>query len=189
MAKKNIGSKVPVYPMPVLIVGTHVKDKANFLTVVWFTMVNFKPPTIAIVLNKGHYTNKGIHEKKTFSINIPSIELLKATDYCSVFSGFDHDKSKVFQVFYGELKDAPMIQECPITAECRVTQTIQFAMHEVFIGEIVSTYADNEILTNERPDLATFKPILYSMYDNYYWELGKNIGQAMQIGKTFKPSD
>ena len=160
MAKKKIGSKVPVYPMPVMMVGTHVENKANFLTVVWFTMVNFKPPTIAIVLNKGHYTNKGIYEKKTFSINIPSTELLEATDYCSVVSGFDHDKSKIFHVFYGELEDAPMIQECPLTAECRVIQTMQFAMHEVFVGEIVTTYADNDILTHEHPDLAKLKPII-----------------------------
>jgi flavin reductase (DIM6/NTAB) family NADH-FMN oxidoreductase RutF len=189
MAKKKIVAKVPVYPMPVMIAGTHVGGKANFLTVVWFTMVNFKPPTIAIVLNKGHYTNKGIYENRTFSVNVPSTELLKATDYCSVVSGFDHDKSKVFGIFYGTLKDAPMINECPLTAECRVVETIQFEMHEVFIGEIVNTYANDEILTHEKPDLSKLRPIIYSMYDNKYWELGRSIGQAMQVGKTFQPSD
>jgi flavin reductase (DIM6/NTAB) family NADH-FMN oxidoreductase RutF len=189
MSKMNIGTKIPVYPSPVVILGANVAGKANFLTVVWFSMVNFEPPTIAVVLNKGHFTNKGIHRSKTFSINVPSTQLLEATDYCSVVSGFDQDKSKVFDVFYGELQNAPMIRECPITVECKLVQTTALATHEVFFGEIVATHAENDVLTDERPDVEKFDPILYSMYDNNYWTLGKKIGRAMQIGKRFKPSD
>jgi flavin reductase (DIM6/NTAB) family NADH-FMN oxidoreductase RutF len=92
MKKIRIGSKIPVYPMPVALIGAHVNDKPNFLTVAWWSMVNFKPPLIAVVINKGHYTNKGIKENKTFSINIPSSEMVKATDYCSTVSGFEKDK-------------------------------------------------------------------------------------------------
>ena len=188
MAKKKVGSKVPVYPMPVILVGATVEEKANFLTVVWFSMVNFEPPVIAVVLNKGHYTNKGIHVHKTFSINVPSTVLLEATDYCSVVSGFEHDKSKAFTIFNGELKNAPMIEECPLTAECKVIRTLQYETHEVFFGEIINTYADNGILAHGRPDVGKMKPILYSMYNNLYWELGKTLGHAMHVGKTFKPS-
>jgi len=189
MSKKRIASRIPAYPMPVIILGANVRQKANFLTVVWFSMVNFKPPTIAVVLNKGHYTNAGIHENKTFSINIPSVEQLKATDYCSVVSGFDHDKSKIFEVFYGELNNAPMIAECPLNAECKVVQILQFGTHEVFLGEIAATHATDEILTNDRPDVAKIRPILYSMYDNNYWKLGNTVGRAMHVGKQFRPSD
>ena len=66
MPKAKITSKVPVYPMPVIILGANVQGKANFLTIVWLSMVNFKPPIIAVVLKKGHYTNKGIHENRRF---------------------------------------------------------------------------------------------------------------------------
>ena len=189
MHKETVGSKVPVYPMPVLIVGANVDDKANFLTVAWFSMVNFKPPTIAVVLNKGHYTNSGIRKNETFSINVPSTEMVEATDYCSIVSGFDHDKSRVFDVSYGELKNAPLINECPVTAECRVVKIVEFATHEVFFGEIIQTYANSDVLTDGRPDVTKVNPILYSMYDNNYWTLGKNIGRAMQMGKGFQPSD
>ena len=189
MSKETIGSKIPVFPMPVLIVGAKVRDKANFLTVAWCSMVNFQPPIIAVVLNKGHYTNGGIREHKTFSINVPSIELLEATDYCSLVSGFDQDKSRVFDLSYGELEHAPMIDECPMSAECRVLKTIEFATHEIFFGEIIKTYAKSDILTGGRPDVTKLEPILYSMYDNNYWSLGKNIGRAMQMGKNFKPSE
>ena len=188
MSKTIIGSRIPVYPSPVIILGANVEGRANFLTVVWFSMVNFKPATIAVVLNKGHYTNRGIHQNRTFGINVPSTELLQATDHCALVSGYDQDKSKVFDIFYGALKNAPMIRECPLTAECRVVKNIEFETHEVFFGEIVTTYAEKAILTHERPDVAKLDPILYSMYDNNYWALGKKIGRAMQIGKRFKPS-
>ena len=186
MPKIQITSKIPVYPMPVVIVGAYVQGKANFLTVVWFSMVNFEPPTIAVVLNKGHYTNKGIHENKTFSVNVPSTELLEATDHCSIVSGHDYDKSKVFNLFFGGLKSAPMIKECPLTVECKLLRIVEFATHEVFFGEIVAAYGDRQILTNERPDVAKIKPILYSMYDNCYWEIGKRVGRAMHVGKRLK---
>lgn len=189
MNKETVESKVPVYPMPVLIVGANVENKANFLTVAWFSMVNFKPATIAVVLNKGHYTNSGIRENRAFSINVPSIDLLEATDYCSIVSGFDQDKSRVFDISYGELENAPMINECPMSAECRVVQIVELETHEVFFGEIIKTYAKSEVLTDGRPDVTKVNPILYSMYDNNYWTLGKNIGRAMQMGKRFKPSD
>jgi flavin reductase (DIM6/NTAB) family NADH-FMN oxidoreductase RutF len=175
--------------MPVVILGANVQDKANFLTIVWITMVNFKPPTIAVVLNRGHYTNKGIHENKTFSVNVPSTNLLEVTDYCSIVSGHDHDKSKIFKVFYGELKNAPMIEDCPLVLECRLVKTVEFATHEVFIGEIAATYGDAQILTHERLDVVKLKPILYSMYDNCYWEIGKSIGRAMHVGKRFESTE
>ena len=188
MPKIKITSKIPVYPMPVIILGANVQGKANFLTVVWLSMVNFKPPTIAVVLNKGHYTNQGIHENKTYSVNVPSTDLLEATDYCSMVSGYDQDKSKLFDLFYGELESAPMIKDCPLTLECKLVKTVEFATHEIFFGEIVATYGDEEILTHERPDVVKIKPILYSLYDNCYWEIGKSIGRAMHIGKRLKPN-
>jgi flavin reductase (DIM6/NTAB) family NADH-FMN oxidoreductase RutF len=186
MKKIRISSKIPVYPMPIALVGAHVDSKPNFLTVAWWSMVNFKPPLIAVVINKGHYTNSGIKENKTFSVNIPSADMVKATDYCSTVSGFEKDKSKLFTIFYGELSTAPMIKESPLSCECKLIQTIEFASHEVFVGEIVSTYSEEQYLTHERLDIKKISPILYSMYDNKYWKLGEHIGVAMHVGKNYK---
>ena len=74
MNKINLGSTIPAYPMPVSLVGTVVDGKANFMAVAWFTMVSYKPPRIAIALGKGHFTNPGIKENKTFSISFFKVE-------------------------------------------------------------------------------------------------------------------
>ena len=75
-----------LYPMPMVLVGSVVAGKANFMAVAWVTRVNFKPPLLAIALGP-HHTNKGIDENQEFSINIPNVSLLEKTDYCGLVSG------------------------------------------------------------------------------------------------------
>ena len=43
-------------------------------------------------------------------------------DYCGTVSGRDADKVAVcgFNVFYGEIETAPLIEQCPLNLECRV---------------------------------------------------------------------
>ena len=68
MDKINLGATIPAYPMPVALVGTHVNNKPNFMTVAWFSMAGSKPPKIAMVLGNNHYTNVGIKENQIASL-------------------------------------------------------------------------------------------------------------------------
>lgn len=75
MARITIDENAFTYPMPMVVVGSLVNNRPNFMAVGWVTRVNFKPPMIAIALGKSHQTNAGIHALGAFSINVPSIEL------------------------------------------------------------------------------------------------------------------
>ena len=114
MLKKKIDSNVSLYPMPVVLAGAVAGGKANFLAIGWITRVNHQPPMVAMSLSKRHHTNGGIREHKEFSVNLPGVNLLEKTDYCGLVSGREKDKSQLFTLFYGELKHAPMIEECPL---------------------------------------------------------------------------
>jgi flavin reductase (DIM6/NTAB) family NADH-FMN oxidoreductase RutF len=186
MPKLNLGADTLLYPMPVTLVGADVNGKPNFLTVAFCGIMNPHPPMIYAALNKAHHTNAGIRENRTFSVNTPSTDMVGAADYCGIFSGRDVDKSSLFDVFYGELGNAPMIAECPINMECRLRQIIEFEMDDVFIGEIVQSYADPGCLTDGLPDIKKVNPIAFSMRDNNYWRLGERLGRAWSIGKDFK---
>lgn len=186
MEKREIGAKTFLYPMPTTLVGANVGGKPNFLTIAYCGIVNHNPPAISIALSKRHYTNPGIRENKTFSVNIPSVEMVKITDYCGLVSGKNVDKSQLFDVFYGKLETAPMIKECPLNMECKLVQTLEFTVDEVFIGEIVAAYADERYLTDGLPDIKKINPIVFSMHDNKYWKVGEHIGRAWNIGKEFK---
>ena len=192
MTKNKIRPGVYVYPMPVSLIGTMVKGKPTFMALAWINVVEYKPPLIAISSNESHYTNLGIKENQTFSVNIPSEGMMEVADYVGIVSGKEIDKSEVFEVFYGDLKTAHMIQHAPINLECKVVKIIdtkEFSEaergHEIFIGKVVGAYADDYYLTNGIPDITKIKPFIFSI-DNKYWKIGEFLGSAFSIGKTYK---
>jgi flavin reductase (DIM6/NTAB) family NADH-FMN oxidoreductase RutF len=179
--KKEVGSKNYLCPVPVTIVGAVVNGKPNFITIGFIGVMDYSHVSIASARN--HYTNAGIKENGTFSVNIPSTGLVKETDYCGIVSGKKVDKSAVFETFYGELETAPMIAECPINMECRLVQTLDMPHHDVFIGEIVKTYCDEEVLTDGGVDFEKVDPILFIIYGSDYWRFGKPFARGWSVGK------
>ena len=186
MDKINLGSTIPAYPMPVSLVGAYVDGKPNFMAVAWFTMASYKPPSIAITLGKGHYTNPGIRENKTFSVCLPSEDMVEITDYCGIVSGKKTDKSEVFDLFYGELKTAPLIRDCPLCIECKLLKIVESGPNEIFIGEIIGTYTEERFLTDGKLDFRKMKPLILSQPDTSYWRLGEPVAGAWNIGKRYK---
>ncbi len=186
MEKVKIENNVNVFPMSVVLVGALVENKPNFMAVAWVTRVHLDPPMIAASLRKIHYTNEGINQKRSFSVNIPGVDLVEKVDYCGLFSGKKADKSQIFEVFYGELSTAPMVRECPLCMECKLVQTVDLPNNDLFIGEIVGAYTEERFLTEGKLDTLKINPFTLSVPDNKYWSIGQNVGKAWGTGKNFK---
>jgi flavin reductase (DIM6/NTAB) family NADH-FMN oxidoreductase RutF len=186
MARITIDENAFTYPMPMVVVGSLVNNRPNFMAVGWVTRVNFKPPMIAIALGKSHQTNAGIHALGAFSINVPSIELIEKVDYCGIVSGRTEDKSSLFKVIKGKITGIPLIEDCPLCMECKLLNVVDLPTNEVFIGEIVGAYAETECCSDGKPDIIKIRPFTLTMPDNQYWEVGNNAGKAWRIGKNFK---
>ncbi len=186
MSRTKIGNNV-FFPMPVTLVGTLVQGKANFMTVAWVSRVNADPPKIGIGINKTHATAEGIRANKAFSVCFPNRELMEKTDYCGIASGKSIDKSKLFRVFYGDDHSAPMIGECPLCLECRLTTTVEGESNYFFIGEIKGVYADDSCIQDGAIDPVKADYLLLTMPDKYYWSLGEKLGEAWKIGKHYRP--
>ena len=183
--KKNLGAKICLYPTTTTLVGATVNGNPNFITIAWVGIVTFK--TISLGMNKKHYTNAGIKENKTFSVNIPSEDLVVKTDYCGLVSGEEEEKSSLFDIFYGELKTAPMIKECALNIECKLFKIIELENTELFMGEIIEIYSEEKYLTNNEPDFKKIDPFIFVMPDGPYLRLGEFLAKAYEIGKTYKP--
>ena len=84
MEKIKLGPQTLLYPMPAVLVGAQVNGTPNFMTVAWCGIAAFKPAAIAVAIHKKRYTLKGIMENKTFSVNVPSTNMVKETDYCAL---------------------------------------------------------------------------------------------------------
>jgi flavin reductase (DIM6/NTAB) family NADH-FMN oxidoreductase RutF len=182
--KVELGAKNCLYPMPTTLVGATVRGRPNYITIAHVGIMDLG--SISLGMAKAHYTNAGIRENGTFSINIPSVEMVKETDYCGLVSGKDIDKSALFETFYGKLGTAPMIRSCPINMECELMQAVDFPRHDIFIGRIVATYCDEQCLTEGRVDFSRVQPILFAMTDRGYWKIGERFADAFSIGKELK---
>jgi flavin reductase (DIM6/NTAB) family NADH-FMN oxidoreductase RutF len=182
-----IGPVNALYPMPTTLVGATVETKPNFLAVAHVGILNHGTPQyLSIGLHKSHYSNIGIRENRTFSICLPSEALMVETDYCGIMTGKKTDKAALFDVFYGELETAPMIRQCPVNMELRLFDVMDFSAHDIFVGELVQTYADESMLTDGHIDIARLKPLLFDMASKKYWALGAPLGDCWNAGKALK---
>lgn len=184
MNKIKIGKGTYLYPMPVVIVGANVDNKANFTTVSYVGVIHTNPPLISVTLANSRFSLKGINQNKNFSINIPSVNMVKETDFVGMHSGFKKDKSEIFDYEYGSLKTTPLILNSPLNMECKLNNIIELSSKSsLVIGEILETYAREEVINNGIPDIKKINPLLYTMKDFKYWEVGNEIGNAFCIGK------
>ena len=174
-----------LYPMPMVLVGSVVEGRANFMAVGWGLRVNFKPPLFAIALGP-HHTNKGIDENREFSINIPDGSLIEKTDYCGLVSGSKTDKSELFNVFYGESDKVPLIEECPVCMSCSVYDAVKLPSNTLYIGEPKEVFTQEKYMTDNQLDIKKINPFTLTMPDNHYWSVGENLGKAWNIGKNLK---
>ena len=182
--KNKLGPKLSLYPMPIVLVGTMVNGKPNYITIAHVGLIGLT--SVSLSMSKLHYTNAGIKETEAFSVNIPSESLVRETDYCGLVSGKDVDKARLFETFYGELKTAPMIKECPVNMECQLVQTIDFPKIELFVGKVLQTYCSEEYMAEGIIDFGKVKPILFVNSDKSYRCLGKKFAEAWNIGKEIR---
>jgi len=176
MDKIKISSNFSI-PMPVVLIGTKVDSKVNFMTVGWITRVNNAPPMLGIGINKAHLTNENIRKRGVFSVNFPNVKLITQTDHCGIVSGHKEDKSNIFEVFYGSL-DVPMIKECPVTCECKLIEFVELPTNTLFIGEIKEVWADKSAMDGNKINFDLAELFILTMPDNQYRGITKPIAKA-----------
>lgn len=179
--EKTMVGKSYIGPMPTVVAGALVNGKPNYITLGAFGLISVNPAMLYISCNKAHYTNSGIKANGYFSVNFPSREQVQKTDYVGLVSGRESDKSKTFTAFYGSVDKAPMIKEFPENMLLKVTQVIDTPSNEVFIGEIVETWINNDCLLEGKPDLLKVNPLILA--GGGYYEIGNKVGNAFSDGR------
>lgn len=116
------------------------------------------------------------------SINIIDEGLLPRADYVGTVSGAKVDKSEVFAYLLGEA-GAPVIEDSPLTMECRVEDNYQTETFDNFFCKIDNTYADERILNEKgKVDYTKLKPVLFEMPTYSYLNTGEVIAKCTVPG-------
>lgn len=183
MSKKVMEPSYPaVVPSPAVMVSCKGKDvgsKPNIITLAWVGIVCSEPPTVGIAIRPRRHSHDLIKASGEFVVNIPPEELVKEMDYCGQVSGRQEDKfakTKLTPV-PGKNVAAPLIAECPLNVECKVTQIITVGTHDLFLGEIVTVHLESDFQRNGTIDIGKLAPLAYCAGSRDYWGLKGPLGR------------
>ena len=88
--------------------------------------------------------------------------------------------------------DAPIINEYPLTLECRLIEMEEVPSHGNYyvIGEIVNMTASKAILDKDgNIDISKLQPIVYNSADKTYHSVGEKVGDAWKSGEKYMPAE
>jgi len=187
--KKSLGAKIIVSATHVWVIGTYDnKGKPNMMTAAWGGVCCSQPPCVAVSLRKATYTYGNLKERKAFTVNVPSADYIKQTDYVGIYSGRNTDKLSAAKLtpIRSDLVDAPYVGEFPLILECKLLHTIEIGLHTQFIGEIVDVKAEESILgENGVPEVEKVAPFFYSPENRTYYRIGEYLGKAHSTGRAY----
>ncbi len=183
--RKNFGTSQALMttPQPCVMLATWDKDhNPDVMMAAWAGQYDYKQ--IVVSLSK-HKTTDNLELTGAFTVSFADERTVAESDYFGLVSGNDvPDKvAKVgFTVTPSPNVDAPIINEYPLTLECKV---ISFA-DGILVGEVVNMSADESILDEKgRVDLGKLKPIVFDAAAMCYRAIGDSVGQAWGAGKKF----
>ena len=172
--------------MPVLIVGTY--DEAgnpNAMNAAWGGI--YDTNLVMVCLSETHKTTENIKKTGAFTVSFATVSTVVPSDYVGIVSGNDEPekfRKAGFHAVKSEFVNAPIIEELPMTVECRL---VKFNEDDICIGEIVNVSADESILDEAgKIDAKKLDPIIYDSVSHAYWSFGEKVGQAFSDGKKIK---
>lgn len=180
-----------IYPLPAVLVSCGATPaEYNLLTVAWTGTVCTSPPMCYISVRPERYSHEIIRRTGEFVINLTTEQMARAVDWCGVRSGRDYDKFRETGLTPGkaDLVAAPIVDEAPVSIECKVTQVLPLGSHDLFLAEVVNVQADSRYIDPEsgRFDLQRAGLIAYSHGE--YFALGEAIGHfGWSVRKKAKP--
>lgn len=152
MPKKKFSAQLLLGPVPAALISCgRGGGEQNIITLAWVGVVNSSPPMISIAVRPNRHSHRIIVETKEFVVNIPTVEQADLVDGCGALSGKQVNKFEHFGVtpVRGTLEHAPLIDECPISMECFLEQTLTLGTHSLFIGRVVQAYVDPSIIDDQ----------------------------------------
>lgn len=169
-----------IYPLPAAMISCgSTPEEQNIFTVSWIGTISSDPPMCYISVRPSRHSYEIIKRNGEFVINLTTEDLARATDWCGVRSGKDHNKFQEMRQTPGKatIVHAPIIEESPICIECRVREIIPLGSHDMFISEVVNVKADEQFLHPETGRFDMQKAGLLAYSHGYYYSLGKQIGK------------
>ena len=177
-----------IYPLPAVMVSRGDMEKSNIITVAWTGIMNTNPAMCYISVRPERYSYNIIKETGEFAINLTTKELAYATDWCGVKTGAKVDKFKEMKLTKQKAENikCPLIEESPISIECKVKEIKELGSHHMFIADVLSIDVAEKYIDDKGAfDISKCGLIAYA--NGGYYELDKKIGKfGYSVQKNLK---
>lgn len=184
--RKSFGAKPYTYPQPVLILAAYAADGTPcVMNAAWGGIS--EENELSMCISAGHKTTAAILQRGAFTVSMADAAHVAACDYVGIVSGNtvpDKFARAGFHAVPSALVDAPLIEELPIAAECRLKSYDSETCR--MVGEIVNISVDERVLTDGQVDIRKARPITFDPFNHTYVELGDTVGNAFSDGKALK---
>ena len=168
-----------IYPLPAVLVSVGENEQEwNIFTVAWTGTVCTNPPMCYISVRPERHSYGILKRTGEFVINLTTQRLARAADWCGVRSGRDYNKFAemgLTPVAATQVK-APVIEESPISIECRVREIKPLGSHDMFIADVVNVLVDEEYIDADSGKLDLQRAGLIAYSHGEYFTLGDVIG-------------
>ncbi len=177
MAKKTLKGGALVCPLPPTMVSCGDMESSNIITIGWTGILNTVPPKTYISVRPTRHSYNIIKESGEFVINLTPARLVKEADYCGIYTGKKVDKFAKCKLTKEQATalSCPMIAECPVSIECKVTDIVPLGSHDMFMADIVAVNV-NEELFDKDGKFHLEKADLIAYAHGEYFTLGKRLG-------------
>lgn len=178
MAKIKWKGGALIAPLPPVMVSCGDMEKSNIITVAWTGIINTIPPKTYISVRPSRHSYNIIKESGEFVLNLTPSKLIRSADYCGIYTGAKVDKFAKCGLTKEKSSgvSCPLIAECPLSLECKVTEVVELGTHDMFMADIVAVNVDDTLIDkNGKLDLG--RAGLAAFAHGEYFELGKKIGR------------
>ena len=183
--KKDLGVHPYLFPMPVLMIATYDEnEKVDVMNMAWGGIC--AENMVALNIDEDHKTMKNIRKRMAFTLSIADVPHLKEADFFGIATGNTmedkFERSRLTAVKSGRV-DAPVVEEFPLTLECKVVEIQNDCGHNRVVGDIVNVLADESVLDAKgKVDPARLNAFIFDQFQNGYYAVGEKVGQAWQSG-------
>lgn len=182
--KKDLGVKPYVFPMPVLMIATYDNSgKVDVMNMAWGGICDDN--MVALNISESHKTAQNIKDRGAFTLSIADIPHIKEADFFGIASANDMpDKFERTGMHAEKSKkvDAPIVEEFPLTLECKVFECQHTPTGFRVVGEIVGVLADENVLDGDSVDPKKLNAFVFDQFKGDYYAIGEKLGKAWHIG-------
>lgn len=177
--KKSLKPGTMVYPIPAVMVSCGaVAEEYNIMTAAWTGTICSEPPMCYVSIRPERHSYDIIKRTGEFVINLTTVALAEATDWCGVRSGRDFDKFAHcgLTAERSAVVAAPSIGEAPVSVECRVRQIVPLGSHDMFIADVVNVAVDESLIDAQSGKLDLQRAGLLCYSHGEYFAVGDLVG-------------